>query len=88
METVDIIKLLNDAVVEHHWNGESLIIFVKNYKIKDVCDMLGYDYWDDGYGYDHTHICPDGDMCIDDFNEWLEDYDITPEKLFPKDSHE
>ena len=88
METVEIIKLLEEAVVEHHWCGESLIIFVKNSMIHDICKMLGYCYWDDGYGHEHTHLCHDGDICIDDFNEWLESYDITPEKLFPREDGE
>lgn len=88
MEIVDIIKLLEEAVCEHHWNGDSLLVFIKNYKIPEVCKMLGYNYWDDGYGYEHTHLCPDGDISIDDFNEWLEEHEITPEKLFPRDPHD
>jgi hypothetical protein len=82
-------KLLDECVTEYHWHecDGGLIIFISYYNLKDFCQFLGQQYWDDGYGYDHTHLCPDGDVSVDDFDYWLEQNDINPEEIFPKEGH-
>jgi len=85
MDKLELYKFAQENISEWHWedwDDNSLTVFVSKYAILDLCKLLGYNYWDDGYGYEHTHLCPDGDISIDHFNDWCEDNDIDPKEIF------
>lgn len=65
---------------ETEWQG--LQIYFIPSGIEDFIDLVGDSYWDDGYGYETTHLCPDGSIIVNQFDNWLSTLDINWEDIF------
>lgn len=53
-------------------NGHGLMVYFNQYAIDDFRNLVGHDFWDDGYGNEVTSLCADGDICVEDFDNWLD----------------
>lgn len=86
MTELQLYKFINNNGCEWHWNPDGhLIVFISHYYLKDFCDMLGRDVFDDGGLSCEQYLCPDGDVALDEFERILEYFDIKPENVFPKE---
>lgn len=86
MTELQLYKFINNNGCEWHWNPDGhLIIFISHYHLKDFCDMLGRNAFDDDGLPCEQHLCADGDIALNGFENVLEYYDIEPENVFPKD---
>lgn len=86
MTELQLYKFVEKNGCEWRWNPDGhLIIFISPYHLKDFCDMLGRDAFDDGGLCCEQYLCADGDVALNEFENVLEYFDIEPENVFSKD---
>lgn len=86
MTELQLYKFVNNNGCEWRWNPDGhLVIFVSHYCLNDFCQMLGRDAFDDGGLNCEQYLCADGDVALFEFENVLEDFDIEPENVFPKE---
>ena len=86
MTELQLYKFINDHDCEWHWNPDGhLIVFINWFWLEEFCRMLGRNIFDDDGLPCEQHLCADGDVALNEFENVLEYYDIEPENVFPKD---
>lgn len=66
-----------------HKGDPTLFVWVKPNALTRLCKLLGATAFDDG-GICECSLCSNGDICISNFDEVLEHYDIEAENIVEK----
>jgi hypothetical protein len=84
MSELELYKFIKDNNVEIDWRGEKLIIWIHHMDIKDFCELLGSEFFDDG-GYD-VNLRFGYSCCIAlDLVPICDYFDIEPTNIFKKE---
>ena len=88
MTELELYKFINDRGCEWHWyfhrDGIHLVLFVSSYDIKDFCEMLGYNVFDDDGLPCEQRLLHDGSIGLCPFEDVCEYYGICAENVFPR----
>jgi hypothetical protein len=86
MTELQLYKFINDHECEWRWEDDGhLIIFVNWFWLKEFCQMLGRNIFDNDGLPCEQHLCADGEVCLYKFENILDYFGIEPENVFPKD---
>ena len=88
MTELDLYKFIKEKECEWRWNeddGIHLTLFVSHWDLREFCDMLGYDAFDDGGLSCETRLLYDGSVALSPFEVVCEFFGIDAEKVFPKE---
>lgn len=68
-------------VKESRWEGDHLLVWLDPDYVTELCGILPYQYFDKQI---KCFLCYNGAICIPEFEEILEYFDINPEDVEPK----